>query len=104
MPIAHLTKFGYQGRIYPINPKYEEVFGQRCYADLESLPEAPDLVVLAIAAADVTPMLKRCHARGVCAVIVYAAGFAEEGGKGQALQDDSRPTWRPPAWWWPAPT
>ncbi|MFN3730847.1 acetate--CoA ligase family protein [Comamonas testosteroni] len=88
MPIAHLTKFGYQGRIYPINPKYEEVFGQRCYADLESLPEAPDLVVLAIAAADVTPMLKRCHARGVRAVIVYAAGFAEEGGKGQALQDE----------------
>ena len=27
MPIAHLTNFGYQGRIYPINPKYEEVFG-----------------------------------------------------------------------------
>ena len=41
MPIAHLTKFGYQGKIFPINPKYEEVFGQRCYADIESLPEAP---------------------------------------------------------------
>lgn len=86
MPIAHLTKFGYQGRIYPVNPKYEEVFGQRCFADIESLPESPDLVVLAIGAADVLAMLKRCAAKGVRAVIVYAAGFAEEGAKGAALQ------------------
>ena len=86
MPIAHLTKFGYQGKIFPINPKYEEVFGQRCYADIESLPEAPDLVVLAIAAPDVLAMLKRCAAKGARAVIVYAAGFAEEGEKGAALQ------------------
>ena len=86
MPIAHLTKFGYQGQIYPINPKYEDVFGLRCFPDIESLPQAPDLVVLAIAAADVLPMLQRCAAKGVRAVIVYAAGFAEEGAKGAALQ------------------
>ena len=51
MPLAHLTTFGYQGAIYPINPKYEEVFGLRCWPDLEALPAAPDLVVLALAAA-----------------------------------------------------
>ena len=86
MPIAHLTKFGYQAQIYPINPKYEDVFGLRCFPDIESLPQAPDLVVLAIAAADVLLMLQRCAAKGVRAVIVYAAGFAEEGAKGAALQ------------------
>lgn len=86
MPIAHLTKFGYAGQIYPVNPKYEEVFGLRCWSDIESLPAAPDLVVLAIGAADVLPMLRRCAARGVRAVIVYAAGFAEEGAKGAAMQ------------------
>lgn len=86
MPIAHLTKFGYTGQIYPINPKYEEVFGLRCWPDLEALPAVPDLVVLAIAAADVLPMLQRCAAKGVRAVIVYAAGFAEEGARGAALQ------------------
>lgn len=87
MPIAHLTKFGYQGRIYPVNPKYPEVFALRCWPDIESLPEAPDLVVLAIAAAEVEPMLRRCHAKGVRAVIVYAAGFAEAGAEGTALQE-----------------
>ncbi|WP_062480499.1 acetate--CoA ligase family protein [Variovorax boronicumulans] len=86
MPLAHLTKFGYRGAIYPINPKYEEVFGLRCWPDLEALPAAPDLVVLALAAAEVTPMLKRCQTRGVRAVIVYAAGFAEAGDAGAALQ------------------
>ncbi|GER11737.1 acetate--CoA ligase family protein [Variovorax boronicumulans] len=86
MPLAHLTTFGYRGAIYPINPKYEEVFGLRCWPDLEALPAAPDLVVLALAAAEVTPMLRRCQARGVRAVIVYAAGFAEAGAAGAALQ------------------
>ena len=86
MPIAHLTKFGYTGAIYPINPKYQEVFGLRCWPDIEALPAAPDLVVLAIAAPEVLPMLRRCAAKGVRAVIVYAAGFAEEGERGAALQ------------------
>ncbi|AEC20818.1 putative Acetyl-CoA synthetase [Pusillimonas sp. T7-7] len=87
MPIELLTRYGYNGDIYPVNPKYQEVFGLKCYPDIESLPKAPDLAVLAIGAKDVTPMLERCHAKGVKAAIVYAAGFAEEGPIGRALQD-----------------
>ncbi len=86
MPIDLLRHFNFAGPVYPVNPKYQEVFGYRCYPDIESLPEAPDLVVLAIAADEVTPMLQRCHVRGIPAAIVYAAGFAEAGGSGAALQ------------------
>jgi acyl-CoA synthetase (NDP forming) len=86
MPLDLLRHFGYAGEVFPINPKYEEVFGYRCYPDVESLPKAPDLVVLAIGKEDVTPMLERCHALGARAAIVYAAGFAEEGAEGAALQ------------------
>ncbi|WP_342066746.1 acetate--CoA ligase family protein [Achromobacter kerstersii] len=88
MPLELLTRFGYAGGIYPVNPKYQEVFGKRCWPDIEAVPEPVDLAVLAIAAADVTPMLRRCHAKGVRAAIVYAAGFAEAGGDGQRLQDE----------------
>jgi len=88
MPLDLLTRFGYAGGIYPVNPKYQEVFGRRCWPDIESVPEPVDLAVLAIAAADVTPMLRRCHAKGVRAAIVYAAGFAEAGGEGARLQDE----------------
>jgi acyl-CoA synthetase (NDP forming) len=86
MPLDLLQHFGYAGKVYPINPKYDEVFGYTCYADIESTPEAPELVVLAIGAQDITQMLRRCHARGVKAAIVYAAGFAEMGGDGEQLQ------------------
>ncbi|MFD4839212.1 acetate--CoA ligase family protein [Achromobacter sp. NPDC058515] len=87
MPLELLTRFGYAGGIYPVNPKYQEVFGLRCWPDIESVPESVDLAVLAIAAAEVTPMLRRCHAKGVRAAIVYAAGFAEAGGDGIRLQE-----------------
>jgi acyl-CoA synthetase (NDP forming) len=86
MPLDLLRHFGYAGKVYPVNPKYQEVFGYACYPDIESLPEAPDLVVLAIGAEDVTAMLERCHAKGIPAAIVYAAGFAEAGDAGVALQ------------------
>lgn len=88
MPLELLRDFSFQGQVYPINARYENTFGYPCYAQIEDLPETPDLVVLAIAAKDVTSMLKRCHAKGVPAAIVYAAGFAEEGGQGTVLQDE----------------
>ena len=88
MPLELLTRFGYAGGIYPVNPKYQEVFGRRCWPDIEAVPEPVDLAVLAIAAAEVTAMLRRCHARGVRAAIVYAAGFAEAGADGARLQDE----------------
>ncbi|MEG3059906.1 MAG: acetate--CoA ligase family protein [Comamonas sp.] len=86
MPLDLLQRFGYAGKVFPINPKYSEIFGNRCYPDVEALPEAPDLAVLAIGAQEVVPMLERCHARGIGAAIVYAAGFAEAGDEGAALQ------------------
>lgn len=86
MPLDLLRHFSYAGQVYPINPKYDEVFGFPCYPDIESVPAAPELAVLAIGAQDVTSMLRRCHARGVKAAIVYAAGFAEMGGEGEKLQ------------------
>jgi len=86
MPLDLMRHFGFAGAVYPVNPKYEEVFGWRCWPDIESLPEVPDLAVLAIAAEEVSPMLRRVHAKGTRAAIVYAAGFAEEGEAGAALQ------------------
>lgn len=88
MPLQLLSLFGFDGQVYPVNPKYAEVFGYRCHAQVEDLPEAPDLAVLAIGARDVTAMLRRCHAKGIRAAVVYAAGFAEEGEAGARLQQE----------------
>ncbi|WP_171962256.1 acetate--CoA ligase family protein [Bordetella trematum] len=86
LPLELLTRFGYAGQVYPVNPKYEEVFGLRCWPEIEAVPGPVDLVVLAIGASEVTAMLRRCHAQGVRAAIVYAAGFAEAGEAGARLQ------------------
>ncbi len=88
MPLELLSRFGFAGQVYPVNPKYNEVFGYRCYPQIEDLPEVPDLAVLAIGARDVTAMLRRCHDMGIKAAVVYAAGFAEEGEEGARLQHE----------------
>ncbi|RYX92209.1 MAG: CoA-binding protein [Comamonadaceae bacterium] len=88
MALQLLTSFGYRGAIYPVNPKYDEMFGLRCWPDIEATPSVPDVAVLATSAKDVTPMLRRCHARGVPAAVVYASGFSEAGEDGQRLQQE----------------
>ncbi|MCC3263936.1 CoA-binding protein, partial [Paenibacillus polymyxa] len=40
--LDHLARLGFKGQVYPVNPKYPELAGFRCYADVESLPAAPD--------------------------------------------------------------
>lgn len=86
MAIDLLRHFEYTGAVYPVNPKYAQVQGRTSYADIDALPEVPDLVVVAIAAPDVTAALRRCYAKGIRAAIVYAAGFAEAGDSGAAMQ------------------
>src|SRR5260221_3042391 len=47
-PINYMARFGFTGKIYPINPNSPEVQGLKSYADLADLPEAPELVVVAV--------------------------------------------------------
>jgi acetate---CoA ligase (ADP-forming) len=77
MPIALLRERGFAGQVYPINPKYEEVGGYKCYPDIASLPDAPDVIVIAVAAPEVVTVLRQAAARGIPAAVVFAAGFAE---------------------------
>lgn len=84
--LDHLRRLGYQGQVYPVNPRYGEIAGLACYPDIESVPQVPDVAVLALGADDVLPQLRRCHARGIRAAIVYASGFAETGEAGAGRQ------------------
>ncbi|WP_375173990.1 acetate--CoA ligase family protein [Pseudooceanicola sp.] len=70
---------GYDGALYPVNEKYDEIAGVRCYPSLAALPEVPDLAVLTTPAASVEGLLEDCIAAGVPAVMVYASGFSEIG-------------------------
>jgi acetate---CoA ligase (ADP-forming) len=84
--ISNLQRFGYAGRIFPINPKYPEILGLPCYPDLTATPETPDTVVVAIPAAEVAGVLATAAGRGVRGAIVLSSGFAEAGQVGRDRQ------------------
>jgi acetate---CoA ligase (ADP-forming) len=46
-PVHYLDKFGFKGKIFPINPSRPEVQGHKCYKSLADLPEAPDMTIVA---------------------------------------------------------
>src|SRR5918995_4717947 len=64
-PLMYLSRFGYRGRVYPINPSRDRVQGAQAYPDLDSLPEVPDLAVVAVPAAQTPDTVRACAARGV---------------------------------------
>jgi acetyltransferase len=86
--VANLQRFGYAGRVFPINPRYTEVLGLPCYPDLASTPERADTVVVAIPAENVPHVLRAAVAAGVRGAVVLSSGFAEAGPEGQERQSE----------------
>jgi len=87
-PFRFFREFGYAGNIYPVNPKYQDVGGVRCYASLAEIPGEVDLAVITLPAAAVPGTLAECGAKGVKAASIISSGFAEIGGEGIHLQEE----------------
>lgn len=85
-PVDYLQRFGYAGAVYPINPARQAVQGLRCYPDVASLPETPDLAIVAVAGRAVADAVRACAARGVRTAIILSSGFAETGTEGLKQQ------------------
>ena len=63
--------------VYPVNPRYEEVQGLRCYPSVSALPEAPDVVGVVVPYHAVLDTLRESHEKGAKSAIVISAGFSE---------------------------
>lgn len=85
--IQNLSRSGYQGRVFPINPKYEEILGYKAYPRVSDLPEPADVALLLIGARNIPAALDELAACGTRTVIVYASGMAEASDEGAVLQD-----------------
>src|SRR5690348_11018850 len=81
-PLLYLQRWGYGGRLYPINPNRAEVQGVKAYPDLASLPEAPDLAIVMVAGEAAAKAVEDCARRGVKLTICMASGFGETGPEG----------------------
>jgi len=86
--LRNLVSAGFQGVVYPINPKYEAVMGITCYPDVKSVPHTPDLAVIATSGHRVPGLIKECGEAGILGVIIMSAGFKESGEEGRKLEDE----------------
>jgi acyl-CoA synthetase (NDP forming) len=86
--LRNILDGGFDGAVYPVNPKGGEFFGLPVYAGIDDLPEAPDLALLAVGGRQVVPMVEACGRRGIRAAIAIAAGFSETGDEGAAAEQE----------------
>lgn len=85
-PLSYMLRFGYPGKIYPINPKYEEIVGVKCYPSINDVPGEIDVLMVIIPSFEILHNLESGLDKGVKAAVIISGGFAETGEKGRELQ------------------
>ena len=85
--LRNCAAFGFEGRMWYVNPRRPEADGHPVFARIEDLPQAPDCAYVAVSAERSIEVVARLAARGAGGCVCYAAGFAEKGRAGVVLQD-----------------
>ena len=75
--IPYLLKLGYAGKIYPVNPKADEILGLKSYPSVSALPEVPDMVTVSVPARFLAGVLEDCASVGALNIHVFTSGFSE---------------------------
>ncbi|MEO5861357.1 MAG: acetate--CoA ligase family protein [Burkholderiales bacterium] len=87
-PIHFMQRFGFSGKLYPVNPTRSQVQGLKSYPSLAALPESPDCVLLAVGGEAALQAVRDAAKIGAKSLIVSASGFGETGAAGRAMQDE----------------
>jgi len=77
--MRYFLEYGYPGRIYPVNPRYEEVLGIKAYPSVKDIPEKVDYVICCIPAQGVPELLYDCAEKGVKIMHLFTARMRETG-------------------------
>jgi acetate---CoA ligase (ADP-forming) len=75
--VVELVQGGFDGRIYPVNPKYDEVLGLRAYSSLAEIGEPVDLAILAVSNALLEEQLALVASSGAASAVIFASGYDE---------------------------
>jgi acetyltransferase len=84
--LQNLEQGGFDGAIYPINPKRDQVLGVKAYPSIGALPERADLAVIVTPAQTVPGVIRQCAEAGVPSAVIISAGFKEIGPAGAELE------------------
>lgn len=86
IPVDYLRRFGYEGRLYAVNPTTDEVQGLPAHASLQAIGAPVDLAILSVPAARVEAAVEDAIAARVRGLVLFSSGYAEVGGDGVAAQ------------------
>ena len=88
MYLRAVMRFGFKGRIYPVNPRLESFSGLKVYPSVGDIPGRVDLAVVSVPAHAVSDVLEGCLQKGIRAAILLSSGFSEIGEEGRRLEED----------------
>ena len=86
--LQNLVDMGFQGKIYPVNPKAKEIHGTKAFPRLQDVPDSIDLVISAIPAVKTADIMRDCAEIGTKRVVIVAGGFSEGGPEGHKLNNE----------------
>ncbi len=84
--IKTLLADGFEGQIYPVNPKEDMILGLQCYKDIGDIGGAVDLALITTPARTIPGILRKCGEKKVAGAVIIAGGFRELGAKGKELE------------------
>lgn len=89
--LENVVKGGFEGSVWPVNPKYDEIDGLKCYRNAAALPAAPDLAVIVTPPDTVPGVIGEFGEKGTRAAVVITAGLTRVNGLRQAMLDAAKP-------------
>src|SRR5918994_825269 len=87
----NIVEGGFEGEVWPVNPKYRKVAGRQCYAKAADLPGIPDLGVIVTPPGTVPDIIRDLGEKGTRAAVVITAGLTYENDLRQAMLDAAKP-------------
>ena len=85
---SYILQSSFQGVVYPVNPKYNNIMSVKTFRNILSIPGEVDMAVISVPKEAVKLILKQCAEKGVKGLIVITAGFKEIGEAGEQLEDE----------------
>jgi len=86
----NLIHNGYQGVLYPVNPKSPSVIGVKAYPSIADVPDEVECAVLIVPADATAKVLEQCGQKKIKAAVIVSAGFKEVGGEGIGFEEDCK--------------
>ncbi len=78
----------FPGKLYPVNPKHEEILGRKAYPRVTDIPDPVDMAVIAVPAPVVPAIIADCVEKGVGTAVIISFGFRESGEEGRRLEEE----------------